>query len=59
MVSVAAVDSSKNRASFSNFNEQVELTGPGVDVNFTSNRLPDEYRLKSFTNMVRLFPLHY
>jgi subtilisin len=32
VVSVAAVDQSLARASFSNFNAQVDISGPGVDV---------------------------
>lgn len=37
VVSVAAVDSSRNLASFSQRNSQVELAGPGVAVNSTWN----------------------
>lgn len=37
VVSVAAVDSSRNLASFSQRNAQVELAGPGVGVNSTWN----------------------
>jgi serine protease len=37
VMSVAAVDSSKNVASFSQFNSQVEIAGPGVAVNSTWN----------------------
>jgi serine protease len=37
VMSVAAVDSSKNVASFSQFNSQVEIAGPGVSVNSTWN----------------------
>lgn len=37
VVSVAAVDSSRNLASFSQRNSQVELAGPGVSVNSTWN----------------------
>jgi len=37
VVSVAAVDSSRNLASFSQRNSQVELAGPGVGVNSTWN----------------------
>jgi serine protease len=32
VISVAAVDSSRNRASFSQYNSQVDLAAPGVDV---------------------------
>ena len=35
VMSVAAVDSSKNKAGFSQFNEQVEIAAPGVDVTST------------------------
>ena len=35
VVSVAAVDSSGNKASFSQFNDQVEIAAPGVGVNST------------------------
>ena len=35
VVSVAAVDSSENKASFSQYNSQVEIAGPGVSVNST------------------------
>lgn len=35
VVSVAAIDSSKSVASFSQFNSQVELSAPGVNVNST------------------------
>ena len=35
VMSVGAVDSSKNIASFSQFNSQVEISAPGVDVNST------------------------
>ncbi|CCQ10944.1 Alkaline serine protease [Pseudoalteromonas luteoviolacea B = ATCC 29581] len=37
VVSVAAVDSSENKASFSQYNNQVEIAGPGVNVNSTWN----------------------
>lgn len=37
VVSVAAVDSSENKASFSQYNAQVEIAGPGVGVNSTWN----------------------
>nr|WP_298147309.1 S8 family serine peptidase [uncultured Pseudomonas sp.] len=36
VVSVAAVDSSGNRASFSQYNNQVEVSAPGVDVRSTT-----------------------
>ena len=37
VVSVAAVDSSENKASFSQYNSQVEIAAPGVNVNSTWN----------------------
>ncbi|WP_108945711.1 S8 family serine peptidase [Shewanella halifaxensis] len=37
VMSVAAVDSSGNKASFSQYNSQVEIAAPGVDVNSTWN----------------------
>ncbi|QTH73090.1 S8 family serine peptidase [Pseudoalteromonas xiamenensis] len=37
VVSVAAVDSNENKASFSQYNNQVEIAGPGVGVNSTWN----------------------
>ena len=35
VMSVAAVDSNENRASFSQYNDQLEIAGPGVDVTST------------------------
>merc|ERR1711862_976937 len=32
LMSVAAIDSNKNRASFSTFNDQVEISAPGVSI---------------------------
>lgn len=49
VVSVAAVDSSKNLASFSQRNSQVEISGPGVNVNSTWNN--GGYRSISGTSM--------
>ena len=34
-MSVAAVDRNKNRAGFSQYNDQVEISGPGVDIKST------------------------
>merc|ERR1712119_74927 len=49
LVSVAAVDSNENRASFSQCNDQVEISGPGVAVEST---LPgDRYASWSGTSM--------
>lgn len=49
VVSVAAVDSSKNKASFSQYNSQVEISAPGVSVNSTV--LNNGYSSKSGTSM--------
>ncbi|MFC3033843.1 S8 family serine peptidase [Pseudoalteromonas fenneropenaei] len=49
VVSVAAVDSSENKASFSQYNSQVEIAGPGVSVNSTWNN--GGYRSISGTSM--------
>ncbi|KZN69316.1 S8 family serine peptidase [Pseudoalteromonas luteoviolacea] len=49
VVSVAAVDSSENKASFSQYNSQVEIAGPGVGVNSTWNN--GGYRSISGTSM--------
>jgi serine protease len=49
VMSVAAVDSSKNLASFSQRNSQVEIAGPGVSVNSTV--LNNGYQSKSGTSM--------
>merc|ERR1712176_572555 len=38
VMSVAAVDSSENKAGFSQFNEQTEISGPGVSVKSTITR---------------------
>merc|ERR1712048_835238 len=38
VMSVAAVDSSENKAGFSQFNEQTEISGPGVAVKSTITR---------------------
>lgn len=49
VLSVAAVDRNKQWADFSNYNEEVDIAGPGVDVNST---LPvSEYGLMSGTSM--------
>ncbi|MDP5211477.1 S8 family serine peptidase [Pseudoalteromonas tunicata] len=49
VVSVAAVDSSENKASFSQFNNQVEIAAPGVGVNSTWNN--NGYKSISGTSM--------
>lgn len=49
VVSVAAVDSSSNKASFSQFNSQVEIAAPGVGVNSTV--LNNGYSAMSGTSM--------
>lgn len=49
VVSVAAVDSSESKASFSQYNSQVEIAGPGVGVNSTWNN--GAYRSISGTSM--------
>jgi serine protease len=49
VVSVAAVDSSGNRASFSQYNSQVEIAAPGVSVNSTYPG--NSYRSLSGTSM--------
>lgn len=49
VVSVAAVDSAGNKASFSQFNSQVEIAAPGVNVNSTWN--DGGYRSISGTSM--------
>ncbi|KAL3781434.1 hypothetical protein HJC23_000997 [Cyclotella cryptica] len=49
VISVAAVDQDEKYASFSNFNDQVELVGPGVSIKST---LPgDKYGILSGTSM--------
>jgi len=49
LMSVAAIDSSKNKASFSQYNDQVEIAAPGVSVKST---LPnDKYASWSGTSM--------
>ncbi|WP_105169634.1 S8 family serine peptidase [Pseudoalteromonas sp. T1lg23B] len=49
VVSVAAVDSSENKASFSQYNNQVEIAAPGVGVNSTWNN--NGYKSISGTSM--------
>ncbi|TLX47410.1 alkaline serine protease [Pseudoalteromonas phenolica] len=49
VVSVAAVDSRENKASFSQYNSQVEIAAPGVGVNSTWNN--NNYRSISGTSM--------
>ena len=49
VVSVAAVDSSGNKASFSQYNSQVEIAAPGVGVNSTYNN--GGYKSLSGTSM--------
>ena len=49
VVSVAAIDSGKNKASFSQYNSQVEIAAPGVGVNSTV--LNNGYSSKSGTSM--------
>jgi len=49
VVSVAAVDSAGNKASFSQYNSQVEIAAPGVNVNSTWNN--GGYRSISGTSM--------
>lgn len=49
VVSVAAVDSSRNKASFSQYNSQVEIAAPGVGVNSTV--LNNGYSSMSGTSM--------
>ncbi|TMP39465.1 S8 family serine peptidase [Pseudoalteromonas rubra] len=49
VVSVAAVDSSERVASFSQYNSQVEIAGPGVNVNSTWNN--NGYKSISGTSM--------
>ncbi len=49
VVSVAAVDSSGNKASFSQYNSQVEIAAPGVKVNSTWN--DNAYKSISGTSM--------
>ena len=50
VMSIAAVRSNKNKASFSQFNDQVELSGPGVLIKST---LPNnQYGYLSGTSMV-------
>ncbi|MBD1583088.1 S8 family serine peptidase [Pseudoalteromonas sp. S16_S37] len=49
VVSVAAVDSSENKASFSQYNSQVEIAAPGVGVNSTWNN--NGYKSISGTSM--------
>jgi len=48
VMSVAAVDSSGNKASFSQYNEQTEVAGPGVG---TVSTVPGSYGTKSGTSM--------
>ena len=49
VMSVAAVDSNENKASFSQYNAQVEIAGPGVNVKST---LPNnQYASYSGTSM--------
>merc|ERR1712113_826854 len=49
LMSVAAIDSNKNKASFSQFNDQVEISAPGVGV---KSSLPnDKYASWSGTSM--------
>ena len=56
VVSIGAVNSNKQRAGFSTFNDQVELSGPGVGVLST---LPEnQYRSWSGTSMVRVVSFH-
>jgi subtilisin family serine protease len=40
VISVAAVDSSRSRASFSNFNADVELTAPGAGPRLLGSSVP-------------------
>ena len=49
LMSVAAIDSNKNKASFSQYNDQVEISGPGVGV--TSTIPNDQYATWSGTSM--------
>lgn len=49
VVSVAAVDSNMKRASFSQYNDQIELSGPGVDI--LSTYPGNKYRKLSGTSM--------
>ncbi|RZQ51646.1 alkaline serine protease [Pseudoalteromonas phenolica] len=49
VVSVAAVDSSESKASFSQYNSQVEIAAPGVNVNSTWNN--NGYKSISGTSM--------
>ncbi|KAF7764542.1 serine protease [Pseudoalteromonas citrea] len=49
VVSVAAVDSGERKASFSQYNSQVEIAGPGVGVNSTWNN--NGYKSISGTSM--------
>ena len=51
VISVSAVDSSKNWATFSNKNDQVELSAPGVDVFSTTNVVNQYYEYNSGTSM--------
>ena len=56
VVSIGAVNSNKQRAGFSTFNDQVELSGPGVSVLST---LPEnEYDSWSGTSMVSVVSFH-
>jgi serine protease len=48
-ISVAAVDQSLNKAGFSNFNKEVDLTAPGVGVRSTI--VGNQYGLKDGTSM--------
>merc|ERR1711971_956681 len=54
VMSVAAVDSSENKAGFSQYNEQVEISGPGVNVKSTITDNPGStfgYKSYSGTSM--------
>ena len=49
VISVAAVDSSKNRASFSQHNDHVEISAPGVEIYSTYTN--STYKLMRGTSM--------
>jgi subtilisin family serine protease len=51
VMSVAAVDEYKQRASFSQYNSQVEISGPGVSVYSTVPTSKGKYGYKSGTSM--------